>query len=128
MALFGNKEKTVDIIPDIMKDLANVRKRVMLIEKDFYIDRMTISKINDSITQESNTFLDEAKNIKIAVAKLRKEINHLKLSLKNTIGEIKKSVTINEVQTLKDRVDAWNPESFVTVEEAEHVLRKALEC
>ena len=126
MALFGGKEKAVDVVPDVVTDLANFRKRVMLIEKDFYTERMTITRINDSMSGESKTFLDELKDIRDGVGELRSEISHLKLSLKNTIGELKRAVTIDEVQTLKDRVDAWKPESFVTVEEAERVLRKAL--
>ena len=126
MALFGGKEKAVDVVPDVVTDLANFRKRVMLIEKDFYTERMTITRLNDSMGEESKTFLEELKDIRDGVGELRNEISHLKLSLKNTIGELKRAVTIDEVQTLKDRVDVWKPESFVTVEEADRVLRKAL--
>ena len=125
MALFGAKEIKIDIVPDVVKDLANFHKRTMFIEKDFYTERMTITRINDSIVGESNTFLSELKDIRESVSELRSEIDHLKLSLRNTIGELKRVVTIDEVQFLKDRVDAWNPESFVTVKEADYVLRNA---
>ena len=127
MALFGDKGIKVDIIPDVVNDLANFRKRVMLIEKDFYTERMTISKIDDSMREESKTFMDELKDIRNEIGEFKNKINHLKFNLKNTIGELKRTVTIDEVQILKDRVDAWKPESFVTVEEADRVLRKALE-
>ncbi|TKJ17569.1 hypothetical protein CEE44_03480 [Candidatus Woesearchaeota archaeon B3_Woes] len=92
--------------------LSNLRKKILVNEQN------DLSR-HKKILLEEKTTLEEIKDVK-------KEIDAIKITIKEVISELKNSARKSDVDVFKRYIDMWNPVNFVTENTVEKMIDEKL--
>ena len=83
-----------------------------------------IDKFSKSIGVRKQGLKREIGDVKEEFASLRNEAKSLQKATLIVIAQLKNCVQADEFSRLKNRIELWNPESFITKREAKRVLKR----
>lgn len=127
---FGKKPEGPDlknVVNDLAHNFNNIERRTRVVEERFG----TLSKRNEMIDQNMlKHFKKVNSNIKTInddIMEVKKDIHKIKSTMDLIIKEIKLSAKKEDVNVLQRYINMWDPVKFVTQNEVESIIKRALE-
>lgn len=96
----------------VEEGLSNLRRKILVNEHN------DLSRHKKAII-EGKTTMSEINDLKI-------DVDNIKITMKEFIGELRSSARREDVKILKKYVDMWDPMSFVTIHTVEEVVEEKL--
>jgi hypothetical protein len=107
-------EKTVEQVMELGTELLKVSERISLLEKDAIFITDFLADKQASFADRLTEFDRKLKEVDDTVKVVSVDIKNANIAFDKLIAQLKESAHQQSVERVSERVDAWNPERFVT--------------
>lgn len=114
-------------VADYSNDFIKISRRMKVLEESVsnLRKKILINEENDLIRHKK--ILSQAKQTLFEINDVKKDIETVKIAVKEIISEIKNSAKKEDVEVLKKYIDMWNPIEFVTESAVEKIIDEKLD-
>jgi len=116
-------EQTVEHIMELSNELIKLGDRITMLEKDASYVTSVLIKYEEIFTKTVKDIDIDLNDVRETIKVVEKSIKNARITFDTVVSELKESVSKNSLERLSQRVDAWNPESFITNYELKRTLQ-----
>ncbi len=120
-------EEQKKLIQELLNQVRELTKRVKSLEENSAMFRKRVDVVDDNMLSNSrrlNALVDEQKS---EIEEYKKELFDMKNMLSKLVKDIHSFAKIEDVQSLEDFVNFWDPVKFVTVDEVSKLVQNAVD-
>lgn len=120
-------KKGAIISQDYSEDIIKLNRRIKILEEGLSnLRRKLLVNEQNDLNRHKKVMQGEKANIG-EVNDIKKEVENIKITMKEFVGELRTSARKEEVRILKKYIDMWDPVSFVTFDHIDKVVDEKIE-
>ena len=117
-------ERTVEQVMQLGDEIVKVSSRITALERDASFITDFLSLHNDDLVSRNTEMDDELAKIRKILADIETNLKNATITFDVLVSKLKDTAQKNALDKLSERVDAWNPERFVTKYELNELLKE----
>ncbi|RJQ15713.1 hypothetical protein C4573_06190 [Candidatus Woesearchaeota archaeon] len=115
--------QTVQQVQQLGENLVTLSGRINSLEKDSTFITTFLTATSKEGEFQTNEFKEHVDKARETINNLTAQMKNCSIELDRLIQKIRYAANKEELAALQERVDAWNPEGFVTKEEFKRSFR-----
>lgn len=112
---------------DVVTSISDVTRRMRLLEERYTGIRKNVQVIEQNLVADNKRFFNELKTLTAELTEVRHELAEVKDQMKLIITELRECAKKEEVLVLEKYINLWEPVHFVTRNEVERIVERAIE-
>ncbi len=107
-------EPTVLRVKETGESIINIGSRISLLEKDSVFMTEMVMQNEKRLEKKKSQALESIQRIRENIEIIKNFLKNSKIELDVLIGKLKESATAHQLDIVKEKVDEWGPERFIT--------------
>jgi len=125
--LFGKSKPESEDISRFFNATGDLGRRLRVIEERFVNLRRKTQLTEQNMLSSNKRFSTEIKTLNAEINDIKSSLNDITYKLSMVLGELKKMASKNDLKVLDKYLDYWEPLNFLRRDEAEALVKEALE-